>query len=36
MYRRTVLTERWPVCFMKERSEAPAIAAEVANPGRKL
>jgi hypothetical protein len=36
IYRRTVLTERWPVWFMMLRSEAPAAAAEVASPDLKL
>lgn len=33
-YRLTIALERWPVWAMIERSEAPAIAAEVASPAR--
>ena len=32
IYRRTIWTDRCPVCFMIDRSEAPAIAAAVACP----
>jgi len=32
MYLRTTLTERWPVCFMIDRSLLPALAAPVASP----
>ena len=34
MYRLTICTLRWPVWFMMERSDAPAIAALVAWPAR--
>src|SRR5918912_1888061 len=36
MYFLTMSAERWPVWDMITRSEAPAAAAEVANPARKL
>ena len=32
IYLRTVFNDRWPVWFMIDRSEAPPIAADVANP----
>ena len=32
IYRRTICTERWPVCFMIDLSDAPVIAALVACP----
>jgi hypothetical protein len=34
MYLRTIAPERWPVWFCMLRSDAPAIAAEVAKPAR--
>ena len=36
IYLRTIFSERWPVCRMMDRSEAPAAAADVASPDRKL
>jgi hypothetical protein len=36
MYRRTIALDLWPVWAMMLRSLAPAIAAEVASPARRL
>src|SRR5215467_5266451 len=36
MYRRTICADWWPVWFMIDRSDAPAIAALVACPARRL
>ena len=33
-YRRTIWADRCPVCFMIDRSDAPAMAAAVACPAR--
>jgi hypothetical protein len=34
IYRHTMVAERWPVCFMMERSLFPALAAALARPER--
>ena len=36
MYFATILSERWPVCFMIAREDFPALAAAVARPALRL